>query len=221
MNPARLHFSHRCPRQRRGFTLIELLTVVAIIGILVAILLMSLGRVREAAQKSGCLANLRQIQAANMLHAADNRGYFVSLKTGGNWWITQEDFLRYLNADKKGYNVDHSFVDSLKCPTAVTGLISNITNVWEKENFPGYGYSPAGAVADKNGNFPRVNQNTIANLAKGIAFSDALDFQFYQAPSASYKWDNERKTSATWSYRHREGRCVAYFDGHTQWIPAD
>ncbi len=222
MTPDRTHLPLRHARQTRGFTLIELLTVVAIIGILLAILLLSMGRVRESAQKSACIANLRQIQAANMLHAAENKGYYVRIKLNGAWWNVQDDFLRYLNAEQKGYKVDHNFVEPLKCPTAVTGILVNITNVWEKENFPGYGYSPAGATDDKTGTgtFTAVNQNNIANPAKGIAFSDALDFQFYQAPKANYKWDNERKTSVTWSYRHRNGRNVVYFDGHTAYLPA-
>ncbi len=132
----------------------------------------------------------------------------------------QEDFLRYLNADKQGYNVEHSFVEPLKCATAVTGLLANSTNVWEKENFPGYGYSSAGVSVQSAGNFTALNQGNVSNPAKVVAFSDALDFYFYQTPPSNYKWDDERKVGTTMSYRHRNGRCVAYFDGHAQWLPA-
>ncbi|MSU46393.1 MAG: type II secretion system protein [Lacunisphaera sp.] len=55
-----------------GFTLIELLTVIAIIGILAALIFPTVGKVRETAQRAVDASNLREIVKAATIYAADN-----------------------------------------------------------------------------------------------------------------------------------------------------
>jgi prepilin-type N-terminal cleavage/methylation domain-containing protein/prepilin-type processing-associated H-X9-DG protein len=64
-----------CPR-RWGFTLIELLVVVAIIALLIAILLPSLGKAKKQANTVKCLANVRGMTQAVTVYVADYQHMF-------------------------------------------------------------------------------------------------------------------------------------------------
>jgi prepilin-type N-terminal cleavage/methylation domain-containing protein len=58
-----------------AFTLIELLTVIAIIGILAAIIIPTIGKVRATARQTQAISNLREITKASLIFATDNKGY--------------------------------------------------------------------------------------------------------------------------------------------------
>jgi prepilin-type N-terminal cleavage/methylation domain-containing protein len=66
--------NHRPTARRQAFTLIELLTVIAIVGVLAALIVPVVGRARESARKSLSISNLRQWGNALHLHLGDNRG---------------------------------------------------------------------------------------------------------------------------------------------------
>jgi prepilin-type N-terminal cleavage/methylation domain-containing protein/prepilin-type processing-associated H-X9-DG protein len=59
----------------RGFTMVELLVVIGLIGVLVALLLPAVNFAREAARRTMCQSNLRQIGLAMRMHL-DTRGVY-------------------------------------------------------------------------------------------------------------------------------------------------
>ncbi len=101
---------------RRGFTLIELLVVIAIIAVLIALLLPAVQQAREAARRTQCKNNLKQIGLA-MHNYHDTYNYFPmgwmfdqrpSIPNAHGWGVMVLPFLEQGNLTNI-YNYNHVF----------------------------------------------------------------------------------------------------------------
>jgi prepilin-type N-terminal cleavage/methylation domain-containing protein/prepilin-type processing-associated H-X9-DG protein len=113
-----------CPRNRNAFTLIEMLVVIAIIGVLVALLLPAVQQARESARRSQCANNLKQIGLA-MHHHADSYGGLPSSRTLSpvyRGWVV--DILPFIEAEplRKNYHYEKSFYEPENQPVVQVPL---------------------------------------------------------------------------------------------------
>ena len=145
-------------RNRTGFTLVELLVVIAIIGILIALLLPAVQAAREAARRSQCTNNLKQIS----LGAQNYHDTFLCFPPGGlasgeccttkhytNWAICILPFIEqlplYQRYDQNSFNEDpglnngNAFVREQIVQTYCCPSDKNCTKLEAPESGPGSG----------------------------------------------------------------------------------
>jgi prepilin-type N-terminal cleavage/methylation domain-containing protein/prepilin-type processing-associated H-X9-DG protein len=192
--------------KKAAFTLIELLAVIAILGILIAIILPVIGRVREGARRAQCANNLRQIGLALYMYC-DEHDDVIPGYPAEHWYVA---LVPYLDIERTLSPQEILFSEVYRCPTPITIIF----NPGEDE----YVFVRNTKYAGFNINFllSSIRLSKVVNPSKTICMFDV----FANGAGKWTEWSGEysaEKGKAWVSNRHSDGSNVLWVDGHVGW----
>ncbi len=203
-------------QKKHAFTLIELLTVIAIIGILAAILIPVVGKVRESARAAKCVSQLRSTTTAMISHINENDGILYTMvggsgTTGWLWTakLAEEGYFEGPRGNPRAVQ------ESVLCPD---GVFRDPGHNWDAfglnifdPNGNDAGRDPTGATTLYVRNF---NDATIT-ASRYILMADSIRGDLRQVFRLAQNRSND---SGSIAMRHNGNANIGFLDGHVETV---
>jgi len=192
-------------RRQAAFSLTEILVVLGITTILSALLLPTAFGIRDRANESKCLSNLRNLAQATQLYQGEHDGYLPPnwAHSGGTadttWTVVMRPYFQINDLNTYGTGTDQ-MVRALTCPSAPA---DEKPAKWWESNY-------AASLAFGTDGVPR--KTLLKNAAKTLMFIDSArkGRSLYYTPSP---FDTANPSI---EYRHSGSANIIFLDGHSE-----